>query len=86
MNTVSEKQITDYYNYLITNEKSSATVEKYIRDVSFFSSWLGELYLSKESAMAYKKHLSSKLAPASVNAAISSLNSFFEISEEVIAG
>ncbi|MBQ8525413.1 MAG: tyrosine-type recombinase/integrase [Clostridia bacterium] len=77
MNTVSEKMINDYNNHLISNEKSSATIEKYIRDVRFFASWLGDIPLSKAS-LEYKKHLAGKYSPVSVNAAISSLNSFFE--------
>ena len=34
-NTISDKDIMLYKEYLIENERSKATIEKYIRDVIF---------------------------------------------------
>ena len=78
MNTVSEKTIKDYYNYLVSEEKSAATIEKYIRDIKCFSSWAGDRALAKEIVLEYKKYISLKLSPSSANSVISSLNSFFD--------
>ena len=47
------------------------------RVVGEFQKWLGEQELCKTAVLAYKSHLCGRYAPASVNAVISSLNSFF---------
>lgn len=78
MNTVSENTINDFKAYLTINEKSEATLEKYIRDVRYFAGWLGANSLTKDMCLKYKKYISQRIAPASVNSVISSLNSFFE--------
>ncbi len=77
MKTITQETLAVYKAYLINDEKSEATVEKYVRDVSVFSNWLGERALEKEAVMLYKAELAENYAVASVNAAISSLNSFF---------
>ena len=43
--------------------------------------WIGEQELSTASVLAYKAYLCERYAPASVNAALSSLNSFFDFME-----
>ena len=43
--------------------------------------WLGDQELCKTAVLAYKAHLCEYYAPASVNAALSSLNSFFNFME-----
>lgn len=77
MNTITNKAILEYRKYLAECEKSQATIEKYIRDVSMFATWLGKRKLGKDIVLKYKESLISKYAPASVNAALSSLNNFF---------
>ena len=67
-----------FKTYLIEEEKSENTIDKYIRDVTFFMIWLTSREVTKILTLEYKKELCEKYAPASVNAAISSLNSFFE--------
>ena len=46
-----------------------------------FQIWSADQYLSKTIVLAYKAYLCEHYAPASVNAAISSLNSFFNYME-----
>ena len=77
MKIITEKLIATYRDYLKEEEKSENTVEKYIRDTTFFMRWLSGREVTKLLALEYKKELCKKYAPASVNAAISSLNSFF---------
>ena len=77
MRTITQGLIAEFENYLQNKEKSVPTTEKYIRDVTFFMDWLCEKDVTKILALEYKKELCEKYAPASVNAAISSLNSFF---------
>ena len=81
MRKITNELIFDFKNYLIEEEKSENTIEKYIRDITFFMEWLGNREVTKILALEYKKELCEKYAPASVNAAISSLNSFFAFME-----
>lgn len=74
--------IKKFKEYLINEEKSKATVEKYIRDLTAFTAWLGGTELSKARVLEYKEYIITKYAPASVNSILSSLNSFFDSVEE----
>ena len=77
MRKITNELIHSFKTYLIEEEKSENTIEKYIRDVTFFMIWLTSREVTKILALDYKKQLCEKYAPSSVNAAISSLNSFF---------
>ena len=77
MRTITNQHIENFKNYLINEEKSEATVSKYLHDVLVFAEWLGERDLEKVAVVEYKAYLCEKYAPASVNAALSSLNCFF---------
>ena len=79
--TISENKITEFYEYLISEEKSPKTIEKYIRDIKEFARWLGNRKLCKQEMLIYKDRLLSEYAPASVNSILSSLNSFFAHNE-----
>ena len=77
MRKITDEFILSFKEYLTGEEKSENTIEKYIRDVTFFMVWLCGQEVTKILALEYKKKLCERYAPASVNAAISSLNSFF---------
>lgn len=77
MKKITENDIINFKNYLITEEKSSATVEKYIRDVSALAAWLGNSELCKDNIIEYKKHIQKNYAKRSANSMLSSLNAFF---------
>ena len=70
-----------FNDYLINEEKSVVTVNKYLHDIGEFQIWLGDKELSKTAVLAYKSYLCDRYAPASVNTALSSLNSFFNFME-----
>ena len=70
--------IDEFKNYLISDEKSDATVSKYMRDVTAYIKWLDGREISKELTMEYKKELERKYEAASVNTMLSSLNSYFD--------
>ena len=78
MKKITDKAVKEFGAHLIEEEKSKATLEKYVRDVSAFSRWLGKRELCKAIVLEYKELLIEKFAPASVNSVLSSLNSFFE--------
>ena len=78
MKKITKKEIEQYRLFLIEEEKSEATVEKYTRDVRAFAAWCGKEPLTKTKVLAYKKKLTDEYAPAGVNSMLSSLNSYFE--------
>ena len=78
MKKITDKIIKKFEEHLINEEKSKATIEKYIRDLTVFVCWLGGAELSKTKVLGYKEYIISKYAPASVNSILSSLNSFFD--------
>lgn len=71
-----KKSLCEYKNYLVAEEKSAATTEKYIRDITAFLAWLGENTLCKEEMLAYKEYIAERYAPASVNSMIIAVNGF----------
>ena len=74
-------QILQYKEYLINEEKSEVTVEKYIRDIQTFYRWLNDRELTKQVVLEYKNELVDSYAPASVNSVIAALNGFFTYNE-----
>ncbi|NDO20461.1 tyrosine-type recombinase/integrase [Lachnospiraceae bacterium MD329] len=73
--------IYQYKSHLISEEKSKATIEKYIHDLLVFYEWLENGLLTKSKALEYKAVLTEKYAPASVNSVLASLNGFFAYNE-----
>ncbi len=69
--------IADFKEHLILEERSTATVEKYIRDVTVFSNFANSLEITKETVIAYKKFLQETYAVRSVNSMLASINSLF---------
>ena len=78
MRKIDNELIEKYKNYLIDEERSQATVEKYVRDIGFFSEWLSGREVNKRLVLEYKESLMGEYAPRSVNSVISSLNSLFD--------
>lgn len=75
---ITKGLINDFVIYLREEEKSKATAEKYLRDVTAFLLWLDGEEADKSKVLSYKDYLIEKYAPASVNSVLSSLNSFFD--------
>ena len=70
-------KIARFKNYLISEERSAATVGKYIRDVSAFAAYAQETEITKATVIEYKKHLQERYAVRSINSMLAGLNSFF---------
>lgn len=76
---ISEKEILSFAQHLNLEEKSTATIEKYLRDVRAFMVYVGSSSITKEAVKEYKRNLQDKgYAVRSINSMISSLNSMFE--------
>lgn len=74
---ITAKIIAEFKEHLILEEKSTATIEKYIRDVKAFSMYAKSKAVTKEIVIAYKNHLQENYAVRSVNSMLASINSLF---------
>ena len=76
---ITIEHIEDFRNYLIREEKSAATIEKYIRDVGTFFHFVKAQEVTKERVISYKKELEERnYAVRSINSMIASINSLLE--------
>ena len=76
--SLTEKQILSYKDYLYTEERSSGTIEKYLRDIRAFAHWLGHRALTKDAAAEWKEQLSIQgYAPVTINSMLAALNGLF---------
>ena len=72
------EQITAFERYLRTEERSSGTIEKYLRDVRAFAVWLNGRIVTKETAAGWKEHLLDRhYAPVTINSMLAAINAFF---------
>lgn len=76
MNKITSKKLSSFQTFLIEQERSCATVEKYIRDVKCFLSYLGERDISKQILLDYKSYLAERYAVSGANSMIAALNCF----------
>lgn len=74
---ITARMIAEFREHLILEERSKITVEKYIRDVKAFSAYTQNAAITKETVIAYKKHLQENYAVRSVNSMLASINSLF---------
>lgn len=74
---ITAKTIAEFKEHLILAERSEITVEKYIRDVKVFAKYAQNNTVTKETVIAYKKHLQENYAVRSVNSMLASINSLF---------
>ncbi len=70
------KKMQEFECYLRDEEKSAATIEKYMRDVRFFAAFVREAEISKQTVLDYKSMLGERYAVASANSMIAALNCF----------
>lgn len=77
-NRITQTQIIQFERKLIDEEKSSATIRKYIRDIEAFFIFTGKEAVTKETTVRYKKQLMERYAPASVNSMLAALNCFLK--------
>ncbi len=78
MNKITDNLVQNFCQKLFCEEKSTVTIEKYVRDVRAFQKWLSGKPVKKETVIVYKNYLTENYAPKSVNSMLSSLNSFFD--------
>ena len=75
---ITKQTMDRFYEHLIEEERSSGTIEKYIRDVRLLQSWLGSDPVTKENASRWKQELlQSGRAPSTVNSMLAAANTYF---------
>lgn len=82
LKNITKKMTEDFRDYLNEEEKSRATVEKYLRDIRAFSLWLEGRSVTKSLVIQYKQELMQHFSPRSVNSVLSSINAFFSYRKE----
>lgn len=75
---ITEEMLTGYRHYLQEEERSPATVEKYLRDVKAFMDFLGgDRSAEKGRVLEYKQQLKERYKISSANSMLAAINSFF---------
>lgn len=77
-NQMTREQIMDFRNKLIEDEKSTATIQKYLRDVETFFTFVGEGMVTKNMVIRYKEYLKGTYKPSSVNSMLAAVNRFLK--------
>lgn len=79
--TLTKNSIKRFKEYLQIEEKSPATIEKYMRDINAFLLYLENKIVDKATVLKYKESLMTVYKTTSINSMLSSLNSFFDFLE-----
>ena len=79
---MNERKITStlldvYKDYLIRDEKSEATISKYLHDVRVFAEFAQDRPIDKNLVLEYKDMLGEAYSVSSANSMLAALNSFF---------
>lgn len=69
-------EIQRFKQHLIAEEKSAATIEKYLHSVRRFAAYCSDRKIDKALVLEYKARLGETYAPASANAALAAINGF----------
>lgn len=73
------EEIENYKNYLVEEEKSKATIQKYIRDIEKFYNFLDkDKLLNKQKLIDYKNTLMQTYKETSINSILISIHGFFK--------
>ncbi len=71
------EQLKSFEEYLRNEERSWATVEKYMRDVRRFFDFVGEREIDRQTVLEYKGRLAAVYTAVSANSMLAALNCFF---------
>ena len=69
--------VEEFKQYLVLEEKSKATIDKYMRDIVKFLDYMKNDPMTKERIIHYKESLQKNYSARSVNTMLAALNSFF---------
>lgn len=76
---ITRKQLIDFKNHMIQQEKSKATIEKYMRDVHrFYRCLKNNKVVDKDTLVWYKENLYSQYKVTSANSMLAAINYFLD--------
>ncbi|MBQ7796295.1 MAG: tyrosine-type recombinase/integrase [Lachnospiraceae bacterium] len=76
---IKENMIGAYRQYLHEEERASGTIEKYVRDVKRFATWLDGRCVTKEMTAEWKEHLLTlNYCPSTINSMLASVHGFYQ--------
>lgn len=78
MKIITESKLQAFENHLYLNEKSKATVKKYIKAVQRLAEFLEDTELTKQRLLEYREYLQTKNKAQTVNGVLSAIHSFLE--------
>ena len=77
-NVITQEALQRFAAYLRREEKSTGTVEKYLRDTAGFAAHMDGAPVTKESAAAWRDELLARgYAPVTVNSMVAAVNALF---------
>ena len=80
--TMTAESLSAFEQYLKTEERSNATIEKYLRDTWQLAAWLDGRAVTKEAVASWKEHLVEQGYDAgTVNGKLTALNAFFRFAD-----
>jgi site-specific recombinase XerD len=71
-------RIEKYKKYLVEQEKSEATVKKYVHEITELVDYMGKRPICRDILLEYKKMLDSKYLPQTVNGKLNAVNSYLK--------
>ncbi len=71
--------LTAFRHYLIENDRSSATIAKYLHDAGYFLSWAAGRTVDRALVVRYKAELGARYALSSANSMLAALNSYLRM-------
>lgn len=74
---LKQEQLYKFKTHLQYEERSLATIEKYLHDVQVFYNYVGENTFTKSEVLKYKTHLLTKYTATSANSMLAAINVFF---------
>ena len=77
MSIISIESIACFESWLKAEDRSSGTIQKYIRDITTLSRWLNGSPLTRESVTGWKEHLkNSGYTPTTINSMLAAANTY----------
>ena len=72
-------QLVLFQQHLAGEEREQSTIEKYIREIRFFQTWLTGRQVTTEIVASWKSYLRTEgYQPETINSKLSALNKFFK--------
>lgn len=78
---ISSDLLMKFEDHLKNEERSQATIQKYLHDIRVFMTYLSGGIVDKSKVLSYKEKLGKKYEVSSANSMIAALNTFFRFTE-----